>query len=254
MMWQNKFHKILHKKKLKKDKLLEEVTEIERDIRRQLLDGERISKEKEETENNYLILTTYMNKESDLEIVNEESMIKQILGEKLPNKTIQRISKKEKQIEPETKITSSNNILKQVIEPEKIISGNYNSKPLKQKKKCKLCRIKVPLSEYNNHLESIEHKKNGQKNIEQKRKCKLCSIKVPLSEYNNHLESIEHKKNDQNKVHCNVCNKYFTQQGYSSHISGKSHRKKTGQIKSPQKYVNQLPEVSNLYPFFQPEK
>jgi len=101
-------------------------------------------KKKEETENNYLILTTYMNKESDLEIVNEESMIKQILGEKLPNKTIQRISKKEKQIEPETKITSSNNISKQVIEPEKIISGNYSSKPLKQKKNANCAELKFP--------------------------------------------------------------------------------------------------------------
>jgi len=183
-------------KEMRRNILLEELNQIENALQIQLREKEIIIEQKEDIESNYQILTSYMEKESDLEIVNEGSIITQILGDVLPTKV-----ENEKQ-EPERKNTESLQI-HPVVLPSSAERKNTESKQIQP--------VVLPSSK----------SRRNQKKI----KCNVCSRKILQSDYNAHLQSKGHKKIEIERIYCQSCNKFFNEEGYVSHLHGKKHLK-----------------------------
>jgi len=164
-----------------------------------------IIEQKEETESNYQILSSYLEKESDLELVNEGSIIIQILGEPLPIITIPRKVENE---EPERKNTE-----KLQIQP--VVLPSSAERKITESKRIEPYVLPSSIKGPSYH---------------KKIQCNVCSRKISQSEYNAHLQSSAHKNNERVN-YCQICNKFFNADGYSGHLQGKNHLQKLSEIK-----------------------
>jgi len=186
-------------KEMRRNIIMEELNQIDNALQIQLKEKERFIVQKEETESNYQILTSYMEKVSDLEIVNEGSIITQILGDVLPTKVENEIQ------EPERKNTEGIQI-QPVVLPSSAERKNTESIQIQP--------VVLPSS--------------SSRRNQKKMKCNVCNRKIPLSDYNDHLQSKGHKIFEIERIYCESCNKFFNQEGYVTHLNGKKHLKLLG--------------------------